>query len=154
MQSPCDGGGGNTAPKVVVRGRKCAPTKNSNECPFFCKGYVLSHLVNFITVANLFSLPGTTDSAVPVTLCHAPVVTASASIRRSYPSQLLLNLVFVGTVIFRNEINLFAASAGANPSFHVDSRSKICSFEQINNLCSTNLLHKRSYNSLLYNNEE
>ena len=30
----------------------------------------------------------------------------------------------------------------------------LISFEQINNLCSTNLLHKRSYNSLLYNNEE
>ena len=33
----------NTAPKVFVRGRRCATVRiNSIVCPFFCKGYVLS----------------------------------------------------------------------------------------------------------------
>ena len=53
-----------------------------------------------------------------------------------------LHIIYCRTVIQCDKVNLFATSAGANPSFHIDHSANIFALQQINNFCSTNLFHK------------
>ena len=68
----------NTAPNVLVRGRKCAISRrNSIECPFFCNGYVLSQVpsTSISRACTSTFCPEPTDSTItPFTLTQAPVV--------------------------------------------------------------------------------
>ena len=53
-----------------------------------------------------------------------------------------LQIIYCRTVIQCDKVYLFATSAGANPSFHIDHSADIRTLQQINNFCSTNLFHK------------
>ena len=52
-----------------------------------------------------------------------------------------LHIIYCRTVIQCDKVYLFAASAGANPSFHIDHSADIRTLQQINNFCSANLFH-------------